>query len=139
VEVILGLLDLFPSQSYIPLHLHLLDILSTYSLGSGTFTPVFRFVEKLLQNKHFVAKLPIKKVKFDLEVTCRVNDDQLKESGIWESFLDTLLAITARYLLWAAKTPGFLEYSFGVLKSLKALFRRKQSPQCRDRIRKTVG
>lgn len=139
VEVTLGLLELFPSQTYIPLHLHLLDLLSAYSLASGTFTPVFRFVERILQNKHFVAKLPSKKAKFDLEVNCRVNEDQLKEAGIWESFLDTLLVITTRYLLWAAKTPAFLEYSFVVLKDLKKLFKRKQGPQSREKIRKLVS
>ena len=69
VEVIFGLLELFPSQNYYPLFLHFFRILNEISEKTHLQIPFLSFVFRLLKNKNFLKKFTEKNAKeFDFEL-----------------------------------------------------------------------
>ena len=126
VEVIFGLLELFPSQAYYPLFLHFFRILNEISEKTHLQIPFLNFVFRLLKNKNFLKKFTEKNAKeFDFELNFKAAAEIMNNNKFWHDLLLELTNVVIKNLSINVNAPFFEHLSAFPLKTFKLLYKSK--------------
>ena len=139
VEVLTGLLDLFPHQNYYPLFVHILKAMNYLSDKTKTNIPVASFVHKILKNKNFVRRFANAKAKeFDFEISFRCSKEHCENNKFWDDLLKQLSFILLKSLSIQLNAPFFDSYSKFVRQILKKLYTSRTTKERKIDAQRTV-
>ena len=139
VELINGLLELFPSQSYYPLFLHFFKILNDISTRTHLQIPFLSYVFRTLKNKNFAKKFTEKNTKeFDFELNFKVGEDRINNNKYWSDLLSELMSVITKNISLSVNSPYFEQFAAFPVKVLKGIYKSKIMIEKKVIVKKTV-
>ena len=139
-ELIGALCCLYPSTEYYPLFLKYLGMINKITKATGVFIPLYNKFKALLSNKLLFKKFEAKKEKeFDFDLTIKATKDRHSNNKYWDDFLNQLLHLIVENLSYTVNSPAFDSFALKIAKLLKSVYKRRNSMERKQVLKKTVS
>ncbi|PRD24225.1 UNVERIFIED_CONTAM: Nucleolar complex protein 2-like protein [Trichonephila clavipes] len=123
VQTTIGVINLIPTDKYIPLRFHLVKALMHISESTGIFIPVLPLILDILKivNYNKNSRFSIRPV--DLSCALKVTKVQQQEAGFKDSCIFELCSLVVDYLKCYSNSIGFPELALPVVMQFKSFMK----------------
>ncbi|XP_022702970.1 nucleolar complex protein 2 homolog [Varroa jacobsoni] len=122
VQVSIGVLNLMPTEKYIPLRLHVIRGLIELSTDTQTFVPIMPMLVATLKQIRWNKKPKVASIKpMNLSCALRVSDKQSKESAFRDAVMESFQDMALGYLTGVSHLMSFPEIVIATVVELKRL------------------
>jgi len=140
VELMHGILDLYPHQNYYPLRLHIFKMFNLLIERTHMNIPIIHYIEEMLKSKNFYKKFADKKAKeFDFEIHFRCAKENYENNKYWEDLTSELLYVLAKHISLNQNAPYFDTLLNVPLRLLKRLYKSKMPLDRKVNVKRIVS
>ncbi|GFR26861.1 nucleolar complex protein 2 homolog [Trichonephila clavata] len=123
VQTTIGVINLIPTEKYIPLRFHLVKALMHISESTGIFIPVLPLILDVLKIVDYNKKSHFSVRPVDFSCALKVTKSQQQEAGFKDSCIFELCSFVVDYLKCYSNSIGFPELALPVVMQFKSFMK----------------